>query len=63
MCRVRGGISSLLGGYHHPLRGGICSQVAGAEALKVGVKPSLFHLNLCLSFSLHRDLCLKGEEC
>ena len=49
--------SSLLSGHHHPFRGGVCSQVTGAKALRVRVKLALFPLSVCSSFFPYWDFC------
>ena len=43
--------------------GGVCSQVAGVEALRVRLKLVLFPLTVCFPISLHLELCPNGEKC
>ena len=45
--------STLLSGHHCPVRGEICSEVAGAEALRFWLKLVLLPLSVCFSFFLH----------
>ena len=47
----------------HPVRGGVCSQAVGAEALRVELELVLFPLRVCFFFSSHWELCPKGGQC
>ena len=59
---VWGRTSSLLSGsLQLPCQGGVCSQVVGAEALRVGLKLALFPLSVCFSFS-HTEAFTAKEE-
>lgn len=44
------------------LLGRVCSQVAGAEALRVGLELALFPSSVCFSFSLLWGLCPEGGK-
>lgn len=45
------------------IRGGVRSQVDGAEALRIGSKLTLFPLNMCSPLCQHWHPCHRGEQC
>ena len=55
--------SCLLSGHHHPVRGGVWSQVAGAETLRAKPELASFPLGVWFSLSPHEDLSPRGGEC
>ena len=54
--------SPLLSGHHHPIRDGVGSQGAGAEALRVGSKLVLFPLSVCPPSSWQQHLQPKRSD-
>ena len=49
--------------HHCPIRGGIWSQVTGAEALRVEPRLALFPLSVCFLLFYYHDPCPRGRDC
>ena len=57
------GLSPLLSDHYFLIRGGVGSQVDGAEVLEVLIQVALLPLSVCISLYPHQDPCSAVREC